>query len=208
LLYTLTLIIGLPASLLIHEIGHLFAARWFGIQIFQISVGFGPELSGYTDKLRTRWSLCLVPLGAKVKMADFDTRCPDGGPSSRSSKNILYAQAVVYSAGPMFSLMLAGVLWLISLAVYGEAVAPWQYSSNIAVTDLSILATFSILVAGFQLLPIMPLDGGWLLHCAVSAFTRRSRVPLRTPRFLILFFVCIEAASIVGGLYLVVVGLN
>ncbi len=54
---------GLPIILLVHEIGHLAAARWCGVRVLNISVGFGPELIGMTDWLSTRWTLAALPLG-------------------------------------------------------------------------------------------------------------------------------------------------
>ncbi len=50
-----------------HELGHYLIGRWSGIKILAFSVGFGPELLGFTDRHGTRWKLCAIPLGGYVK---------------------------------------------------------------------------------------------------------------------------------------------
>ena len=52
----------------IHELGHYLAAIKNGVIVEQFSVGFGPELIGFTDKYNTRWKVCLIPFGGYVKM--------------------------------------------------------------------------------------------------------------------------------------------
>ena len=42
----------------IHELGHYLAAIKNGVIVEQFSVGFGPELIGFTDKHNTRWKIC------------------------------------------------------------------------------------------------------------------------------------------------------
>ncbi len=50
-----------------HELGHYLVGRWSGIRILAFSVGFGPELVGFTDRHGTRWKLSAIPLGGYVK---------------------------------------------------------------------------------------------------------------------------------------------
>ena len=51
-----------------HELGHYFAAIKSGVCVESFSIGFGPELIGYTDKNNTMWKFSLIPLGGYVKM--------------------------------------------------------------------------------------------------------------------------------------------
>ena len=60
-LFVLTIIV------FIHEMGHFLAARWCGMGVSTFSVGFGPELLGFTDRKGTRWKLSAIPLGGYVK---------------------------------------------------------------------------------------------------------------------------------------------
>ena len=50
-----------------HELGHFLVARWAGVKVLVFSVGFGPELLGFTDRHGTRWKLSAIPLGGYVK---------------------------------------------------------------------------------------------------------------------------------------------
>src|SRR6218665_1338493 len=60
-LLVLTLLVFAPGM------GHYLVGRWSGMRILAFSVGFGPELFGYTDKHGTRWKFCAIPLGGYVK---------------------------------------------------------------------------------------------------------------------------------------------
>ena len=53
----------------IHELGHFFVARAFGVKILEFSIGMGPKLfSIVSKKSGTRYSLRLIPLGGFVSM--------------------------------------------------------------------------------------------------------------------------------------------
>src|SRR6476619_6373634 len=58
---------GLGIVVFFHELGHFLVARWVGVRVLVFSVGFGPELAGFTDRHGTRWKLSAVPLGGYVK---------------------------------------------------------------------------------------------------------------------------------------------
>jgi regulator of sigma E protease len=51
----------------VHELGHYLVGRWFGVGAESFSIGFGPELAGWTDKRGTRWKVGLLPLGGYVR---------------------------------------------------------------------------------------------------------------------------------------------
>ena len=61
-------LILLTILVFIHELGHYLVARWNGVKIEVFSIGFGPEIFGWTDKADTRWKFSLIPLGGYVKM--------------------------------------------------------------------------------------------------------------------------------------------
>jgi len=61
-------IVVLTIVVFIHEFGHFYIARRNGVRCQAFSIGFGPELFGYTDKHGTRWKFSLIPLGGYVKM--------------------------------------------------------------------------------------------------------------------------------------------
>ena len=64
----LNFIIALSVVVFVNELGHFLVARWNNVRCDSFSIGFGPELIGYTDRNGTRWKFSLIPLGGYVKM--------------------------------------------------------------------------------------------------------------------------------------------
>ena len=118
----------------IHEFGHYFAGRLFGVRADVFSIGFGKELAGWTDRRGTRWKLSALPLGGYVQFAGDAN--PAGQPSAewlslsaddRASTlqgRPLWQRAIIVAAGPVTNLAVA-VLILSGFALaYGTLVAP------------------------------------------------------------------------------------
>ena len=51
----------------IHEYGHYYFAKRYGVGVTDFSIGFGQEIFGWNDKSGTRWKICWIPLGGYVK---------------------------------------------------------------------------------------------------------------------------------------------
>jgi regulator of sigma E protease len=89
----LSFVLVLTIVVFVHEFGHFYIARQNGVHCQAFSIGFGPELFGYTDKLGTRWKFSLIPLGGYVKMlGEGETMqviegCVEGG--KEKSKDVL-----------------------------------------------------------------------------------------------------------------------
>ncbi len=66
--YALPFLCVLTALVFVHELGHYLVARWNGVRVEVFSIGFGPELIGWTDRAQTRWKISLLPFGGYVKM--------------------------------------------------------------------------------------------------------------------------------------------
>ena len=65
--YIIPFLAVLTVIVFVHEMGHYLVARWNGVAIDAFSIGFGPELIGWTDKRGTRWRLAAFPLGGYVR---------------------------------------------------------------------------------------------------------------------------------------------
>ena len=110
-----------------HELGHYLAARWAGIKVEVFSIGFGPKLFGWTDRLGTEWQLCILPLGGYVKMHGMEQ--PQDVPEKERAgwhpgetfqgKSVA-ARSVVVAAGPVANFILAIVLFFGLFAVMGR----------------------------------------------------------------------------------------
>lgn len=59
--YIVPFILVLSLLVFVHEMGHYLVGRWCGIRSTAFSIGFGPELIGFTDKRGTRWKLAFRP---------------------------------------------------------------------------------------------------------------------------------------------------
>ena len=66
--YAIPFVIILTVLVFVHELGHYLVARRCGVRVEVFSIGFGPELFGFTDRAKTRWKFAVFPLGGYVKM--------------------------------------------------------------------------------------------------------------------------------------------
>jgi regulator of sigma E protease len=126
-------VLVLTLLVFVHEYGHYWVGRRFGIHAEVFSIGFGPELIGWTDRNGTRWKISAVPLGGYVKfLGDSDTTSatPSGEPLSPEQRKRaffsqpLYARAAVVLGGPFANLLFAFVLLTAVFFVAGEPYTP------------------------------------------------------------------------------------
>jgi len=118
----------------IHELGHYLVGRWCGIGVTAFSVGFGPEIAGFTDRRGTRWKLSAIPLGGYVKfVGDMSvTSAPDSGDQERLSPEELrvafhtqpvWKRALTVVAGPLANFLLTIVVFAAMFSIYGRYVS-------------------------------------------------------------------------------------
>jgi len=62
------LVIGLAVSIALHELGHLWPAKRFGVRVGQYMIGFGPTLWS-RRKGETQYGFKAIPLGGYISMA-------------------------------------------------------------------------------------------------------------------------------------------
>lgn len=67
LLGVVVLVVGVLASIALHEVGHMVPAKRFGVRVSQYMVGFGPTLWSRT-RGETEYGLKAVPLGGYVRL--------------------------------------------------------------------------------------------------------------------------------------------
>ncbi len=114
-----------------HELGHFIVARWCGVTVKAFSVGFGPELIGFTDRKGTRWKLSAIPLGGYVKFLGDDNvaSVPDhhalDGLSEAERAGTLQSKSVaqraaIVAAGPFANFILAIVIFAVVFAMFGR----------------------------------------------------------------------------------------
>jgi len=65
----LSFLLVIGPLIFVHELGHYYVGRWFGVHAETFSIGFGREIAGWTDARGTRWKVGWLPLGGYVKFA-------------------------------------------------------------------------------------------------------------------------------------------
>jgi len=105
----LAVVFVLGVMILVHELGHFLAAKFFNVRVDVFSFGFGPRLFGkkYGE---TDYRVCVLPLGGYVKMAGEqpgDERTND--PREFMSKP-RWQRLVIALMGPLFNMALAVAL--------------------------------------------------------------------------------------------------
>src|SRR5690625_2567244 len=63
----LIMVVGIAASIALHEIGHLLPAKLFNVRVTQYMIGFGPTIWSKT-KGETEYGVKAFPLGGYVAM--------------------------------------------------------------------------------------------------------------------------------------------
>lgn len=118
----------LGVLIIIHELGHFWAARLLGITAEKFSFGFGPKLAGI-KRGKTEYLISLIPFGGYVKLkGENPDEAKDLSPDSFSSRNPLQKILVVF-AGPLmnllFPILIMPVIFLIGYSVpYYETIEP------------------------------------------------------------------------------------
>ncbi|MBL0898452.1 MAG: RIP metalloprotease RseP [Reyranella sp.] len=126
-------ILVLTLLVFVHEYGHYWVGRRFGIHAEVFSIGFGPEIFGWTDRNGTRWKVSAIPLGGYVKFlgdSDETSATPTTEPLSPSDRRRaffsqpLYARAAVVLGGPAANLIFAFLLLTAVFFFAGEPYSP------------------------------------------------------------------------------------
>ena len=106
-------IVILLVLVLVHEFGHFFTAKKFGIRVDEFGFGFPPKLFGL-KKGETVYSFNAIPFGGFVKILgeNPDEENMNGPDANRSFVNkAKWKQAIVLSAGVFANFLLAWILF-------------------------------------------------------------------------------------------------
>lgn len=113
----LAFVLGLGFLIFVHESGHFFMAKLFGVRVLVFSFGFGKRLFGF-QKGATDYRVSLIPLGGYVRMAgDTPEENVAGNPDEFLSKP-KWQRFLILFAGPFMNLVIA-VSFLTILAMAG-----------------------------------------------------------------------------------------
>src|SRR6188508_3351025 len=120
--FVLVAILGLALLMIVHESGHLLAARAFGMRVVRFSIGFGPALFRHQAKgSETIYQVALIPFVAYVQIAGmnpFEEVDPDDKGSYANAS--LVARIVTIFAGPLANYLFASVLFFVAFFWGGD----------------------------------------------------------------------------------------
>ncbi|HKJ47251.1 MAG TPA: RIP metalloprotease RseP [Balneolales bacterium] len=122
-------ILSLFILVLVHELGHFLAAKFFKMRVDRFSIGFPPRLFG--KKIgETDYCVSATPLGGYVKIAgmidesmDTDFINEEPKPWEFRSKPV-WQRIIVITAGVIFNVILAAVIYTGVTYHYGETKIP------------------------------------------------------------------------------------
>ncbi|MEL6258736.1 MAG: site-2 protease family protein, partial [Pseudomonadota bacterium] len=66
-LFIASVLLFLGLIVVVHELGHYWAGRYFGVATESFSVGFGGSIAERRDKNGTRWRINWIPFGGFVR---------------------------------------------------------------------------------------------------------------------------------------------
>jgi len=136
--FIIPFIILLTIVVFIHEYGHYYFARLYGVGVTDFSIGFGKEIFGFNDKSGTRWKFCAIPLGGYVKFfGDRNVFSQSEQEEllkqySKEDQNKLfvtkpvYQRSLVVAAGPLANFILAILIFMFIYMFAGKDFTPAQ----------------------------------------------------------------------------------
>ncbi len=134
--YLIPFIILILIVVFIHEYGHYYFAKKYGVGVTDFSIGFGKEIFGWNDKSGTRWKICWIPLGGYVKFfgdrnvfsqADQEKIIEKYSEEDREKLFVLkplYQRVLIVFGGPLANFLLALLIFFSIYTFIGKDFTP------------------------------------------------------------------------------------
>jgi len=134
--YVIPFLILITVVVFIHEYGHYYFAKLYGVGVTDFSIGFGKEIFGWYDKSGTRWKVCWIPLGGYVKFfgdrnvfsqseqLDVLDKYNEEERSKLFILKPLYQRSLIVAAGPLANFVLAIIIFSMINIFVGKDFTP------------------------------------------------------------------------------------
>lgn len=112
---------GLSFLVIVHESGHYFAARWYGMRVLRFSIGLGPAIVRWQPKgSPTVFQIAAIPFLAYVQIDGMNPaeEIDRNDPTLFPNKSLM-ARAVTLLAGPLANYVAAALLFFGMFAIGG-----------------------------------------------------------------------------------------
>lgn len=124
--------------ILLHEFGHYFMARLFGVRVERFRIGYGRVVWNKTDRHGTHWRIRLLPLSGMVHLlgqrrAELEEMKGKGySPDQVFCLKPVWQRALIVAAGPMMNVIIAFVAFFIIFSTVGQPSTP-PYISGVEI---------------------------------------------------------------------------
>ena len=138
------IILAITILVFVHEMGHFLTAKWFGMRVERFSVGFPPKILGRTIG-DTEYVVGATPLGGYVKISgmideSFDTEHLQSEPKPWEFRaKPVWQRSVVITAGVIFNVILAALIFTGLKFSYGETYIPAENIGGVYVEDSTVV---------------------------------------------------------------------
>tara|TARA_B100000686_G_C16684663_1_gene913985 strand:+ start:77 stop:1183 length:1107 start_codon:yes stop_codon:yes gene_type:complete len=134
--FIIPFLILITVVVFIHEYGHYYFAKKFGVGVTDFSIGFGKEILGWNDKSGTRWKICWIPLGGYVKFfgdrnvfsqseqLELINKYNEEDRKKLFILKPLYQRSIIVAAGPIANFVLAIVIFTMINLFIGKDMTP------------------------------------------------------------------------------------
>jgi len=144
LLQTVGIFIGaLFILVLVHELGHFLAAKFFKMRVERFSIGFPPRLIGF-KRGDTDYCISATPLGGYVKISgmvdeSLDTDFTESEPQDWEFRSKpVWQRIIVISAGVIFNMILAILIYATMYYSYGAQHIPADKVGSLYIPESSL----------------------------------------------------------------------
>lgn len=113
------LLLSLSFLVAVHELGHLIAAKYFGMRVEQFSIGFPPKIWSF-QKGETEYAISAIPLGGYVKISgmideSLDAEAMKQPPQPWEFRSKPAWQRLIVMLGGIFVNVVVGILIFIGI---------------------------------------------------------------------------------------------
>ncbi len=126
--YVFLVIVFFGGSILVHELGHFWAARRRGVHVERFSIGFGPKIFAWHGKDGVEYRVSWLPLGGYVALPQLADMSALEGPAAEQIAALpppsYTTKMIVFVAGAtmniVFAFVLACIVWIVGMPVSNE----------------------------------------------------------------------------------------
>ena len=126
LIMTAQILLSLSILVGLHEMGHLLAAKYFGMRVEQFSIGFPPKVFSFRIG-ETEYSLSAIPLGGFVKISGMIDESLDTEKMKEAPKDYefrakpAWQRLIVMLGGIVVNVITGIVIFIVLTFTYGDA---------------------------------------------------------------------------------------